>query len=51
MSNITPLHPPAVKYKPQGSGLAIVRGGEVQTVITRDELPDLVLAAAKVLKG
>lgn len=51
MSNITPLHPPAAQYKPQGSGLAIVRGDQVQAVITRDELPALVLAAAKVLKG
>jgi hypothetical protein len=51
MCNVVNINPPAVKYKPQGSGLAIVRGGEVQTVITRDELPDLVLAAAKVLKG
>lgn len=51
MSNITPIKPLNVQFKPQGNGLAIVRGGDVQTVITRDELPALVLAAAKVLKG
>ena len=51
MTNITHLRPHAAQYKPQGSGLAIVRGGKVQTVLTRDELPALVLAAVKVLRG
>ena len=51
MTNITHLRPHAAQYKPQGSGLAIVRGNQVQAVLTRDELPALVLAAVKVLKG
>ena len=53
MTNITHMHPIAamsVEYVPTGRGIAIVRGDQVQAVLTRDELPALVLAAAKVLQ-
>lgn len=54
MNNVTPLHPvakPSVEYVQTGRGIAIVRGDQVQTVLTRDELPGLMLAAATALKG
>lgn len=51
MTNVTHINPPSVQFKPQGTGLAIVRGGEVQTVLTSREVADMLPVCLAVLKG
>ena len=51
MSNVTPLPRPSVEIVHLQNGIAIVRGGEVQATIMRDELPLLICRAVEVLQG
>ena len=47
--NVTDIVPKA-KFIPWGSGIAIKRAGSIIAIISRDELPELLLAGAKALK-
>ena len=51
MTNVTNINPLNVQFKPHGTGLAIVRGGEVQTVLTSREVADMMPVCLAVLKG
>ena len=49
MTNVTDIMPKAV-FIPWGSGVAIKRAGTIVAIISRDELPELLLAGAKALQ-
>ena len=51
MTSVAPINPPNVQFKPHGTGLAIIRGGEVQTVLTSREVADMLPVCLAVLKG
>ena len=54
MTNVTPLTRPALsslEIVRKGDGIALMRGGEVECVITKDDLPKVGLACAVALSG
>lgn len=51
VTQITPANPPALQTVSHGDGVAIMRGGYVQAVITRDELAQHCLDCARAMQG